>query len=94
MASPLDFTPDFQELWTAHPRDSVFGSRTDAFSNTDRCILHLPPYVWRKRMLKVVRHATTSALNNHYYPAALLRNSTEDSTNAFYKTCADNNGVY
>jgi hypothetical protein len=32
MASPLDFTPELQESWTAHPRDRVFGSRTDALS--------------------------------------------------------------
>jgi hypothetical protein len=30
MALPLDFTPELQEFWTAHPRDRVFGSRTDA----------------------------------------------------------------
>jgi hypothetical protein len=23
--------PEFQEFWTAHPRDRVFGSRIDAF---------------------------------------------------------------
>jgi len=30
-ASPLDFTPELQEFWTAHPRDRVLNSRTDAY---------------------------------------------------------------
>jgi len=30
-ASPLDFNPKLQELWTAHPREREFGSRTGAF---------------------------------------------------------------
>jgi hypothetical protein len=32
MASPLDLTPELQDFWTAHPRERIFGSRTDAFS--------------------------------------------------------------
>ena len=32
MASPLDFTPELQEFWTAHPRESILIQ--------DRCVFH------------------------------------------------------
>jgi len=55
MAPPLDFTPELQELWTAHPKDRVFGSRTDAFSTqlTGFSICH--PMYDDKHMLKEVQ---------------------------------------
>ena len=59
-----------------------------------------------KHMLKVVQHATASALNNQEATATfllynqeatatflLLPNRTEYSTNAFHKTCTDNKDV-
>jgi hypothetical protein len=58
-AAPLDFTPELQEFWTAHPRDRSFGSRADAFSTqfTGFSICH--PMYDDKHMLKVVQHAST-----------------------------------
>jgi len=49
-----------------------------------------------KHMLKVVQHATASALNNQEATATfvlLLPNWLENSTNAFHNTCADNKDV-
>jgi hypothetical protein len=65
-ASPIDFTPEFQKLWTAHPRDRVFGSKTDAFPTQfiEFSICH-PMY---DDELKVVQLATTSALHNQGQP--------------------------
>ena len=95
MASPLDFTPELQEFWTAHPRDRVLNSRTAAFSTqfTGFSICH--PMYHNKHMLKVVQHATASAINNQEATATflLLPNWMENSTNAFHKTCSDNKDV-
>ena len=46
-------------------------------------------------MLKVVQHATASAINNQEATATflLLPNWMENSTNAFHKTCSDNKDV-
>jgi hypothetical protein len=48
-----------------------------------------------KHMLKVVQHATSSALNDQGATATflLLPNWMENSTNAFHKTCTDNKDV-
>jgi hypothetical protein len=48
----------------AHPRDKVLGSRTDAFSTQFTEFSICQPMYDDKHMLKVVQHATTSALNN------------------------------
>ena len=69
--------------------------------DTVHCILHLPPTFHPmyddKHMLKIVQHATTSALNNQEATATflLLRipNWMENSTNAFHKMCTDNKDV-
>jgi len=68
---PLDFTPELNEFWTAHPRET-FGSRTDAFSTqfTGFSICH--PMYDNKHMLKVVQHATASALKNQEATATFL----------------------
>jgi hypothetical protein len=48
-----------------------------------------------KHMLKVVQHATASALNNQEATITflLLLNWMENSTNAFHKACTDSNDV-
>jgi hypothetical protein len=48
-----------------------------------------------KNMLKVVQHATASALNNQEASATflLLPNWMKNSTNAFHKTCTDNEEI-
>jgi len=46
MASPLDFTPELQDFWTAHPRDSFWFQNRCVF-HTIHWILHLPPNEWR-----------------------------------------------
>ena len=95
MASPRDFTPEPQEFWTAHPRDRVFGSRTDAFSSqfTGFSICH--PMFHDEHISKVVQHATASALNNQEATTTLLRlpEWIKDSINAFHKTCTDSKDV-
>jgi len=88
MASPLDFTPELQELWTAHLRERIIGSRTDAISTqfTGFSICH--PVYDDKHMLKVDQHATASASS----PTAsflLLPNWMENSSSAFHKICTD-----
>jgi hypothetical protein len=87
MAIPLDFTPEFKEFWTAHPRDRVFSSRTDAISTqfTGFSICH--PIYDDKHILKVVQHATAFALNNQVATAIfiLLPNWMENSIHAFTK---------
>jgi hypothetical protein len=58
MVLPLDLTPELQDLWTAHPRDRVFGSRTDAFSTQFTGFFSCHPMYDDKHMLKAVQHAT------------------------------------
>jgi hypothetical protein len=95
MVSPVEFTPKFQEFWTAHPRDRVFGSRTNVFSTqfTGFCICYL--MYDDKHMLKVVQHATASALNNQEATTTflLLPDWMENSTNTFHKTYPDNKDI-
>jgi hypothetical protein len=83
---PLDFTPELNEFWTAHPRET-FGSRTDAFSTqfTGFSICH--PMYDNKHMLKVGQHATASALINQEATATflLLPNWMENSITSFNK---------
>jgi len=44
MASPLDFTPELQESWTAHPREKFWFQNRCAL-HTVHWTLHLPPDV-------------------------------------------------
>jgi hypothetical protein len=97
MASPLDFIPELQEFWTAHPaRDRVFGPITDVFKHPHSSLdspSAIRPMYDDKHMLKVVQHATPSALNKNQEAIAtflLLPNWMENSTNAFHKICTDN----
>jgi hypothetical protein len=94
-ASPLEFTREFQEFWTAHPRDGVFGNHSDALSTqfTGFSICH--SMYGDKQMLKGVQHATASALNNQEATSTflLLPNWMGNSTSAFHKTCTDNKDV-
>jgi len=72
MAIPLDFTLEFKEFWTAHPRDRVVSSRTDALCTqfTGFSICH--SMYDDKHMLKVVQHATAFALNNQVATAIFM----------------------
>ena len=92
MASPLDLTPELQDFWTAHPRERIFGSRTDAFSVqfTGFAIYHL--MYDDKHMPWLVQHAIASALNNQEtsFTFVLFPNWMENSNNAFRKMCTDN----
>jgi hypothetical protein len=85
-------TPELQELWTAHPRDRIIGSRADALFTqfTGFSICH--PMYDDKHTFKVVQHTTASALNNQGATATflLLPNWMENSTNALHKACTDN----
>jgi len=69
----------------------LISSRTDTFSTqvTGFSICH--PMYDNKFMLKVVQHATASALKIQDATATflLLPNFLENSTNAFHKTCTD-----
>jgi hypothetical protein len=84
MASTLDFTPEF---WTAHPRDRIFGSRTDALSTqfTGFSICHRK--YDDKHTFKVVQHTTASSLNNQEAIATfmLLPNWVETAPTLFTK---------
>ena len=93
--SPFDFTPEFQEFCTAHPKDRVLSSRTDAFSTQSTGFSISHPMYDAKHMLKEVQHATTSALNNQEATTTflLLPRWMESNTNAFHKNCIDNYDV-
>jgi len=73
MASPLDFIPEIQKFLTAHPRDRVFGARTDASSIlfTGFFICH-PKHDDDKQILIIMQHATASALNDQEGTAIIL----------------------
>jgi hypothetical protein len=83
----LRLTPEFQEFWTARPRDSFWFQNRCVF-HIVHWFLHLPPDVWYKHMLEVIQHTTASALNNQEATATFLLfpNWMENSTNAFHKT--------
>ena len=94
MASPLDFTPELKS--SGQPtQEAEFLVPEQAFSTqcTGFSICHLMNE--DMHTLKVVQHATASALNNQEATATflLLSNWMENSTNAFHRTCTDNKDV-
>jgi hypothetical protein len=83
MASSLDCNPEPQEFRTAYPTESFILFSTQ-FIGVSICHLMYDD----KHMLKVVQHASASALNFQEATATslLLPNWMANSTNAFHKT--------
>ena len=64
MASPLDFHPGYQNFWSAHPRDAVFGAHHDCLTSKFSGFSVCHPIYDEHSMTRTLRHAIYSAIHN------------------------------